>query len=647
MPQEESNLFEFGDFSLDSVERALYRSGERIPITPKALETLLVLVRKAGHVVSKEKIMQEVWPDSFVEEGNLNVNIFALRKVLGDSSGGKSYIETVPRRGFLFAAPVQIALRQNGPLVVETRTRARIVTEEISEIPSPSEISERLGHSALPMGKVTRNSHWMWVIASVAAVVLLVAIWFYATAGNVPGINSIAVLPIVNAASDPNLEYLSEGMTEGLIGSLSELPGLKVVSRTSAYHYKGRESEASGVGRELQVRAVLVGRMFARKDGFSLQFELVDVKDGSRIWGGKFDRRLAGLPTLQDEVAYEISSKLRLNQGRGALATKPPRHGTEDPEAYQLYLKGRYYWNQLTGDGLKKSAAYFHQAIEKDPRYALAYDGLADYYAKLTYVENVAPGEVFPRAKEYALKALELDDNLAEAHNSLASIREDYDWDFAGAEQEYRRAITLNPNHSTGYEWYGHYLSRMGRHDEALARIRQGLSVDPLSPILNINFATFLYFARRYDEAVGQANKTLELEPQFAYAHFLLGLAYRQQGKFNECIAEFKKAGPAFDDDAYVLGYLGKIYAEGGNKQAALENLRKLRQLSSKGYTSPVAAAMIHFGLREFDRGFAEMEKAYQAHDPYLLYMKVDPAFDPVRSDPRFQALVARIGYPQ
>jgi DNA-binding winged helix-turn-helix (wHTH) protein/TolB-like protein/Tfp pilus assembly protein PilF len=648
MLQEQNNLYEFGGFSLDAAEHALYRNGERIALAPKALETLLVLVRNAGHVVSKERLLLEVWPGTFVEEGNLNVNIFALRKALGDSGKGRSYIETVPRRGFLFDAPVQIAVRGNAPVVVETRTRARIITEEISEtpenfLPRVQALSQPALPRGLPSSAVPGRLKWLVSLVGLAVLSILLA-WNYISRGVLHDVDSIAVLPVVNGTSDANLNYLSEGLTEGFIASLSELPHLRVISRSTAYHYLGRDADPATVGRDLNVRAVLIGRMAPLKDGISLQLELVDVKDHSRIWGQRYDRRIANLPSLQDEVAYEIASRLRLNQRGGKTAVSPARHGTEDPGAYQLYLQGRFSLNQLSPEGFAKSAEYFHQAVQKDPHYALAYDGLADYYARLPYAQNVAPNQAFPRSKEYALKALELDGNSAEAHNSLATIREDYDWDLAGAEQEYRRALSLNPNYSTAYEWYGHYLSRLGRHEESLALVRQGLSVDPLSVNLNIILANSLYFSRRYEEAIQQCAHTLDLDPQFAYTHFLLGLVYHQQGKDKESIAEFKKAGPAFDDDSYVLGYLGKIYAEAGDKRSALKNLKRIQALSSKGYTSPVASAMIYFGLRDADRGFAEMEKAYVAHDPYLLYIKVDPAFDPVRSDPRFQDLLRRVG---
>jgi DNA-binding winged helix-turn-helix (wHTH) protein/TolB-like protein/tetratricopeptide (TPR) repeat protein len=641
MPKPDNNLYAFDDFRLDPVGHALFHGSKLVPLTPKALDILLVLVRSAGHVVRKEELIQAVWPDTFVEEGNLNVNVFALRKALGESSTGQPFIETIPRRGYRFAAPVRLLVsdddngaRAASPPVGSAQDAERhpLLQSSLSESPTtPS--------SPTKTASLTR---WL-LFAGIFVGALLALAWIYVSMTRVRGVDSIAVLPLVNATSDANLDYLTDGLTEGVIASLSELPNLKVMSRTSVYRYKGRELEPQAVGRELHVRAVLVGRMVSQGDGISLRLELIDVKDNTRAWGGQFDRRMADLPAVQDEIAYEISSKLGLAQ-RGGARAKPARHGTENPEAYQLYLKGRYFGNQLSTESVHKSAEYFHQALGKDPQYALAYDGLADYYSQLPYLDNVPPHQAFPRAKEYALKALELDDSLAEAHASLASIREDYDWDFAGAEQEYQRAIALNPNYSNTYEWYGHFLSRLGRNDEALVRLRQGLSVDPLSLDLNIHLATSLYFARRYDEALQQTQRTLDLDPQSAYAHFMFGLIYRQQGAYEKSIAEFKKAGPAFDDDSYVLGYLGQIYAQAGNNQAAQLNLQRLHELASKGYSSPVAAALIHFGLHQHDLGFAQLDDAYRTHDPYLLYLRSDPAFDSVRSDQRFQQLVRRIG---
>jgi DNA-binding winged helix-turn-helix (wHTH) protein/TolB-like protein/tetratricopeptide (TPR) repeat protein len=650
MSQLDSKIYAFGDFRLDPAEGALYRQNRLIALTPKAFDTLLVLVRHAGHVVSKEELMQQVWPDTFVEDGNLNVHIFALRKVLADNDGDQTYIETIPRRGYRFVVPVH-AVDSSDTLLIHTHRRARIITEELIETPElPSTQEPVLPHAPLdipllPAPRLKVRSTLLRVASLGLAVALgAAATWFYFNSRTLHGVTSIVVLPFVNATADPALDYLSEGLTESLTSSVSELPGLRVVSRNTADRYKGRQAEAASIGNELNVSAVMVGKMAPHKDGFSVHLELLDAKDGTRLWGATFERRLAGLPTLDDEVAYEISSRLGLNQGAKRFLAKPVRHGTENPEAFQLYLKGRHHCRQLSSEGLSKCAAYLQQAIEKDPHYALAYAGLADYYASLPYVNNVPPHEAFPRAKEHALKALQMDGDLAEAHASLGSILEDYDWDLASAEKEYVRAITLNPNYSTAYEWYGHYLSRLGRHEEAFNRLQQGLTVDPLSVNLNVILATALFFSREYEPAIQQANRTLELEPQFAYGHFLLGLVYRQQRKYELSIAEFTKTGPAFDDDAYVLGYLGKIYADSGNKSAAVKNLARLRQLSSRGYSSPLASALVYFGLHDPKRAYEHLEKAYRAHDPYLLYLKVDPVFDSVRSDPEFQEMMRRVG---
>ena len=354
-------------------------------------------------------------------------------------------------------------------------------------------------------------------------------------------IRSLAVLPFANASADPSLEYLSEGITETIIASLSQLPKLRVMARASVFRYKVREANPQVIGRELAVRAVLLGRMAQLKNTLSISAELVDTRDGSHLWGEQYHRKLSDIFVIQEGIAQEISENLRLRL-TGEEKKRMTKRYTENTEAYQLYLKGRYHWNKRTGEGLKKGIQYFQQAIEKDPGYALAHTGLADCYNLLSLYSALPPRDAMPKAKAAALQALELDDSLAEAHNSLAYAKLYYDWDWNGAEKEFRRALELNPNYAIAHHWYHEYLVAMGRFEEGHSRILRAQELDPLSLMISADVGWGFYFARRYDDALEQLRKTLELEPNFVMAHFILGLTYLQKRQFEQATAELQQA---------------------------------------------------------------------------------------------------------
>ena len=457
-------------------------------------------------------------------------------------------------------------------------------------------------------------------------------------------IDSVAVLPF---AADPSTEYLGDGITESLINSLSQLPKLRVKSRSTVLHYTGQQADPQKIGRDLNVRAVLMGTVLQRGDTLIIRAELVDVADGSQLWGQQYQRKLADVFAIQEEIPREISEKLRLKL-TGEQKQRLGKAQTASSEAYQLYLQGRYHWNKRTEEGFKKSIEYFSQAIAKDPGYASAYAGLADSYLLLgsPAFEILAPKDVLPKAKAAALRALEIDGNLAEAHTARAQVSRFYDWDWANAETEFKRAIELNPGYATAHHWYGIFLAQMRRFREATTEFGRAQESDPLSLAIATDAGWSLYFERRYDEAIGQYRKALEMDANFYWAHHLLALAYEQKAMFAECLSASERAIALHGRGGRPLVALGHAYAVSGKRREALQVLQELRRLSEKSYVSPYAIAVIHTGLGEKEQALQWLQKAYEVRAGYLIYSNVDPQLDPLRSDPRFQDLLRRMNFP-
>ena len=486
--------------------------------------------------------------------------------------------------------------------------------------------------------------HRRGMIAVTLALSLAVAsftYFYFAKSGKTIG--SIAVLPFVNTSADPNTEYLSDGITDSLINSLSQLPGLRVMSRNSVFRYKGREIDAQAAGRELQVQAVLTGRVVQRGDTLSITAELVDTQDSSHIWGEQYNRKLTDIITVQEDIAREISERLRLRLS-GEQKKRVTKRYTENTEAYQAYLKGRYFWNKRTGETLRKGVEHFQQAIEKDPGYALAFAGLADSYILLGVYNVIPPNEAYPLAKAAAMKALEMDETLAEAHVSLASVMGDFDWDRPRAVREYTRAIELNPNYATAHQWYAELLSQMGRHEEAITQIKQARELDPLSLIINSVEGWLYYLARQPDQAIEQCRKVTEMDPNFSVVHVYLGRALALKGDYEQAITELQKA-LQLDEDSWTLASLGHTYAIAGKREEALRLLNRLKELSTRRHVSPYHIAAIHAGLNEKEQAFEWLEKAYQQREQSLIFLKVDPLMDNLRSDSRYADLLRRVGF--
>ena len=497
---------------------------------------------------------------------------------------------------------------------------------------------------------------WITVAATFLIVLLAVLAIYLLNHRSQPlemaSIDSIAVLPLVNASGDVNMEYLSDGITENIINSLSQLPKLRVVPRVAVFRYKGREIDPQAVGRELGVRAVLTGRVVQVGDTLSIQTELIDVASKSQRWGQKYNRKVSDILAVQDEIANEIFDNLRLKLS-GPEQRQLAKHFTKDPEAYQLYLKGRYYWRKYTKQGLEKSVSYFQQAIEKDPTYALAYSGLADTYVVLG-VTTLPPREVFPKAKLAAEKALAIDEGLAAGHVSMGACKLFYDWDWPGAEREVRRAkelnaayakaIEINTNYDDEHHFYCQALDTVGRPEESIAEMKRALELDPLSLTLNMEIGWSLYIWRKYDEAIAQCRKTIEMDPGFMPSYFCTAQAYEQKGMYGEAIDSMTKARTLLGDDTGVLAELGYAYALSNQKREARKFAQTLKERATREYVDPAFIGLIYIGLGEKDEAFKWLWKAFDARSSLMTWLKVEPKFDPLRSDPRFAELMRRVG---
>jgi len=477
------------------------------------------------------------------------------------------------------------------------------------------------------------------------AALLALGTWFAVFRARGEAIDSVAVLPFVNASADPNTEYLSDGITESVINNLSQLPNLRVMARSTMFRYKGKETDPQKVGQDLGVRAVLSGRLLQRGDALIIQAELMDVAKGSQLWGGQYNRKAADVFALQEDLAKEISEKLRLRL-TGEEKQRLTKRYTENAEAYQLYLKGRYYWNKGSEEGCQKAIEYFQQALDKDPSYALAYAGLADTYSLLLSAFGwFPPQEAIPKAKAAALKALEIDERLPEPHVALGYASLAYDWDWPTAGKHFQQAIALNPAYPTAHVWYSEYLVVLGRTDEGLAEAKRALDLDPVSLLVNRNMARQLYLAGRFDRAIEQSRKMLEMDPGFPLAHWQLGTAYAIKGMYGEALAELEKYAALSGRSPLALSYVGYALARSGERSQALRIVDELQALSKRKYVYSISIARVYVGLSEKDQAIAWLEKAYQERS-FVYLLKVDPTWDPLRSDRRFQDLLRRIGLP-
>ncbi len=536
-----------------------------------------------------------------------------------------------------------------GPRRTQVTGRAPVATALRSRVGETQIESAPMVLPAERPGKIRRQMTAALIIfAGVLLVLAGAAIYFKYSR---PPINSVAILPFVNDSNEPNAEYLSDGITESIINSLSRLPNLKVMSRNAVFRFKGRNVDPTEVGRSLKVGAVLMGRLVKLDDRLVIKTELIDVSDGSQLWGAEYNNSLSDILSVQDEISRTISEKLRFRL-TGQDEEKLSKRYTKDAEAYELYLKGRYFWNKRGEAGLRNGIKHFKAAQERDPTYALAHSGLADSYALLCDIGVVAPVNEMPLAKASAQKSVDIDPFLAEGYTSRAFVKLAYDWDWRGAETDFRKALELNPKYPTAHQWYASYLVQMGKFDRAREEIEQAQQLDPLSPIISSNAGLYSYFEHRYDDAITQYRRTLEIDPGFWVAHHYLGLAYAKKGSHEEAIGQLRGLlespgeGPLKDGsvekDPEVAASLGFVYGTAGRRGDAEAILERLKTLSERRYVSGLYLAIIYAGLKDQDRALEYLNKAYESRHPGLVLIRVDPIFDDIRSDDRFKQLVKR-----
>ena len=628
-------LYEFDGFQLDVGKRRLDRDGSQLAINAKAFDLLVFLIENRDRVVEKDELLESVWPGQFVEEANLSVQVSALRKALGEKPGHPRFLITVPGKGYKFVAD----LRRGDEIVIENRKIERVtVTEQIERAEGPDT-------------KVLEGTSGVGRHAVFAGIGLLVLALFgifgytYLADGSRSDIRSLAVLPFSGQAGDANLEYLGDGLAESVIHSLSAIRDFRIMSRDSAFKYRGTDLDAKAIGRDLGVQAVLTGRILIVGDDLSVRTELVSTADNSVIWGEQFTRKMSDLTRLQTDISSAISRNLhrKLSKTDEQRVNRPQ---TDDPEAYRLYLMGRYHLNRLTDDGFRKGAEYFQQAIDRQPDYALAYAGLSESYQRLSGWNAVSPHEGFPKGREAALKALELDPTLAEAHTNLAVVQFFYDWEWERAETEFRRSIELDPNNAGPHQMYSYLLSAMGRLDEALAEAMRAQELDPLSLEKIANVGEIYHFLRKDDQALVYFQRALEMDPNSGFVHWSIGRALLEQGSHEAAIASLERSVSLSGDSPDEPIELARAYARMGKKDQARKITDQMLQLKDR-YVSPATIGTVYAAQGESDRAFELFERAFRERDSLLVLLRVDPMFDEVRSDPRFADLVRRVGLPQ
>jgi TolB-like protein/DNA-binding winged helix-turn-helix (wHTH) protein/Tfp pilus assembly protein PilF len=630
-----TSVVRFGTYEVSLQSGEVRKAGLKIRIQQQPMKLLEILLEHPREVVTREELRSRVWPGESLGDFDqaLNIAVGKLRSALGDSAENPRFIETLPKVGYRFIAEVS---------VVDAYVRSKKPESVAEDLPA-TEPAHKLQVAASAVVPQRRRWTTRRVIVALALVVSLsiLALLLIHPRGHPPmGIHSLAVLPLDNLSGDASQNYFADGMTDELITDLAQISALRVISRTSVMVYKGARKPLPQIARELNVDAVVEGTVLRSGDQVRITAQLIEASTDKHLWSQSYEGELRDTLALQNRVAGAIADQIRINltpQEQAALKNVK----VVNPEAYESYLKGRYFWNKRTADSLRAALAYFKQAIEEDPNYAQAYSGLADTYALLGDWEYgvLAPNEAYPKAKAAAIKALELDNTLSEAHTSLAFSSDVFDWDWESAEREFRRAIELNPGYATAHHWYAWHLSETGRNSEAVAEMRKAENLDPLSLIISADIAEILLVAHLNDEAIEQGRKTVVMDPNFAIGHYELGQAFVQKHSYNEAIAEFHKAIELSGGSVPCTSNLAYAYAVSNKRNEAVRILKDLKTRST-GNASEIA--LMYVGLGDKDQAMKWLEKAYEEHfNPSIL---LRPAFDPLRSDPHFQNLVHRIG---
>jgi len=648
-----SKLVRFGVYEVDLRSSELRKQGRKIKLQEQPCRILAILLEQHGAVVTREELRKRLWSDdTFVDfDHSLNTAIMRLREALSDSSDNPRFIETLPRHGYRFIAPVEEVVasepsRQLDGTYSPAPESKSAVADSASVSPPP------LQEAPLqPKGKQIALRRAVVLGGFLGAAVLTLLAVSFRYVRNAPRaavqpslIKSVVVLPFENLSEDKDQQYFTDGMTDELIANLAKIRSLRVISRTSAMGYKGTHKTLSEIARDLNVDAVVEGTVLRSGNRVRITAELVQVATDRHLWADTYESPFGDILTLQSQVATAIVNQIRINltpEEQQLLRSARP----VSAESYEDYLKGRYYWNKRSEEGLTKAIEYFQSATQKDPHSALAFAGLADCYSIIgsAIVGSVPSQEVAPKARAAALKALELDNSLAEAQTSLATVRFNYDWNWASAASGFQRSIELNPSYATAYQRYSLYLMAMGRTQESLTQMNRARDLDPLSISMNFSLGWRLYMARQYDPAINQLRNTLEMDPNFALPRMVLGQAYEQKGLYPQAIVELQKAASISHDSPPMLGSLGHALGVAGNKAGAGKILDQMLGQSKKQYVSPFYISLVYAGLHENEKAMDWLEKAFEDRSNAIVFLKVDPNFDGLRSHPRFQALLRRL----
>jgi TolB-like protein/tetratricopeptide (TPR) repeat protein len=585
-----ARILQFDNFELDIRAGELRKRGVKLRLRGQPLQVLASLLKRAGDLVTREELRAEIWPaDTFVDfDHSLHNAIARIRETLGDSSENPRYVETLPRRGYRFLGQVD---------------------EVVSD-----------GSAARPQSRGRRTTSHT--------------------------IQALAVLPLENLSGDSSQDYFADGMSEALITSLAKIKALRVISRTSAMQYKGARKSLPQIARELNVDAVIEGSVLRSGDRVRITAQLIHATTDQHLWAESYERDFRDILPLQGEIARQVANQVKIILTPDERARLGSTRQVS-PEAHEWYLKARYHWSKRSEESVKKAVSYFHHAIDTDPTYAQGYAGLADAYNILGYYNTVPPVEAYPKGRTAALKALELDNSLAEPHATLGVVKRDFEWDWSGAEQEFQRAIELNPGCVEAYHWRATLLSMMGRHNEALQEKKKALAIDPLAVVIRTDLARMFYFSRDYEQSLKHYQAVLDMDPNFSSAHLWLAHVYEQMGSCDQAISELETGMRLSDDSPYALARLGHGYALAGKVEQARSVLKQLHALSKQKYISPYDIAIVHVGLQEIDAAFNWLERAFEERSLWLGYMNVEPQLDGLRPDQRFQNLLRRVGLVQ
>jgi TolB-like protein/DNA-binding winged helix-turn-helix (wHTH) protein len=624
----------FGVFEVDVQTGELTKRGERLRLQEQPFQLLTVLLERPGELVTRDELRARLWPNTIVDfDHGLNKAIGKIREALGDSAENPRFIETVARRGYRFIADVAV-VREGQP-------------EGSNEEFAPRGGSGLLALTDAVMSSRGPTHPWRFLGLVLGLLIVGALSWsLYPRGQSSPTIRSLAVLPLENLSGDSSQDYFAEGITDELITRLAQISALRVISRTSVMTYKSVQKSLPEIAHELNVDAVVEGSVSRSGERVRITAQLIQATTDTHVWAQSYDEDLQDALALQGKVARDIAEQIRVTLNRPEQAALL-KSKTVNRLAYEAYLKGRYFWNKRTGDGLRKAIEYFSRAIEIDPGYAEAYSGLADSYALSGDWEYgvLTPRDAFPRAKAAAAKALELDDSLADAHTSLAFALDLYSWDWKAAEKEYKLAIKLNPGYATAHHWYAWHLMVMGQKNAGIIELRKAESVDPLSLIISADLADALCINHQYDEAVAQSEKTLKMDANFAIGHYELGQALAQKQMYDEAIVEFHRAIELSGHSAAFDSNLAYVYAVSGRKEEAIKIAKDLKAQEDQNPSADANVALIYVGLGDRDQAMNWLNKAYKAQfNPSIL---LRPGFDPLRSDARFQDLLHRVGLPQ